>query len=84
MDDAAPLHRSIRDDQGLDPQFASLLRHHWMEEAQHAKLDTLMVGRAGQGHAEAEIVSAVDGYLEIGGMIDDGAEAAGPVRPRPP
>jgi hypothetical protein len=28
----------IRDDQGLDRQFASMLRHHWMEEAQHAKL----------------------------------------------
>ena len=34
---------SIRDNQDLDPQFKSLLRHHWMEEAQHAKLDTLMV-----------------------------------------
>ena len=33
----------IRDDQGLDRQFASMLRHHWMEEAQHAMLDTLMV-----------------------------------------
>src|SRR5690349_21637187 len=34
---------SVRDDQALDPLFKSLLRHHWMEEAQHAKLDTLMV-----------------------------------------
>lgn len=34
---------SVHEDGTLDPQFKSLLRHHWMEEAQHAKLDTLMV-----------------------------------------
>ncbi len=26
--------------EGLDPLFRSLLKHHWMEESQHAKLDT--------------------------------------------
>ena len=62
----------IRDDQGLDRQFASMLRHHWMEEAQHAMLDTLMVADLAKDMPEAEIVSAVDGYLEIGAMIDDG------------
>ena len=62
----------IRDDQGLDRQFASMLRHHWMEEAQHAMLDTLMVAELAKDMAEAEIVSCVDGYLEIGAMIDDG------------
>ena len=31
---------SIRDDGDLDPLFKSLLKNHWMEEAQHAKLDT--------------------------------------------
>ena len=34
---------SVVDDSQMDPQFKSLLKHHWMEEAQHAKLDTLMV-----------------------------------------
>ena len=34
---------SVQNDQELDPQFKSLLKHHWMEEAQHTKLDTLMV-----------------------------------------
>src|SRR5215831_14374570 len=34
---------SVRDTVDIDPQFSSLLRHHWLEEAQHAKLDTLMV-----------------------------------------
>src|SRR6476469_4628869 len=27
---------SVKDDGDLDPQFKSLLRHHWIEEAQHA------------------------------------------------
>lgn len=62
----------IRDDHGIDKQFASMLRHHWMEEAQHAMVDTLMVADLARGVPEAEFASAVDGYLEIGGMIDDG------------
>jgi hypothetical protein len=61
---------SVRDDQGLDPQFKSLLRHHWMEEAQHAMLDTLMVEAiAGQMDA-AEIGKGIEGYGALGGMLD--------------
>ena len=33
----------VRDNQNLDPQFKSLLKHHWFEESQHTKLDTLIV-----------------------------------------
>lgn len=62
----------IRDDSGIDKQFASMLRHHWLEEAQHAMLDTLMVAELARDMPESEIVSAVDGYLEIGAMLDDG------------
>ena len=62
----------VRDDQGIDKQFASMLKHHWMEEAQHAMLDTLMVAELARDMPEAEISRAVDGYLEIGGMIDEG------------
>ncbi|MBI3516997.1 MAG: hypothetical protein HY060_23450 [Proteobacteria bacterium] len=65
---------SVKDDAALDPQFASLLRHHWMEEAQHAKLDTLMVEEIAASCSNAEIAMAVDGYLEIGGMIDGGLQ----------
>ena len=63
---------STKDDQALDPQFKSLLRHHWMEEAQHAKLDTLMVEALAAGRTAEEIDRAVDGYLDIGGMLDAG------------
>ena len=63
---------SIHDNQSLDPQFKSLLKHHWMEEAQHAKLDTLMVQAITEACGEEEIGMAIDEYLEIGGMLDGG------------
>ncbi len=66
---------SVRDDSGLDPLFKSLLKHHWMEEAQHARLDTLMVEALADGRDEAGIAAAVDGYFEIGAFLDDGLKA---------
>jgi len=63
---------SIKDDQELDPQFKSLLKHHWMEEVQHAKLDTLMVESLAAGRNEEQIMNGVDEYLKIGGFIDNG------------
>ena len=63
---------SVRCDEALDPLFRSLLKHHWMEEAQHAKLDTLMVEALAEGRSEAEIQSALDEYLEIGMFLDEG------------
>jgi hypothetical protein len=61
---------SVRDNVDLDPQFRSLLRHHWLEEAQHAKLDTLMVEAIAQHLSEREIEEGIDDYLAIGGMLD--------------
>ena len=63
---------SIRDDQDLDPQFKSLLKYHWIEEVQHAKLDTLMVEALAGGRSEEQIMQAVEEYIEIGGFIDGG------------
>jgi hypothetical protein len=61
---------SVKDDQDLDPQFKSLLKHHWQEEAQHAKLDTLMVEALAEGCSSDEIGRGVSAYMTIGGMID--------------
>lgn len=61
---------SVRDDAGLDPLFKSLLRHHWLEEAQHARLDTLIVEALAEGRTELEIGRAIDGYFEIAAFID--------------
>jgi hypothetical protein len=63
---------SVKDDRTLDVQFESLLRHHWMEEAQHAKLDTLMVEALAGACTPEEIDRAVDEYLEIGAFLDAG------------
>jgi hypothetical protein len=63
---------SVVNNQGLDPQFKSLLKHHWMEESQHAKLDTLMVQAISEACSVTERENAIDGYLEIGGIIDGG------------
>ena len=66
---------SVRDDSDLDPLFKSLLKHHWMEEAQHAKLDTLMVEALAGGRDEAAIQRALDEYLEIGMFLDNGLKS---------
>jgi hypothetical protein len=63
---------SVRGDEGLDPLFKRLLKQHWMEEAQHARLDTLMVEAIAAGRSEAEIERGVDAYLAIGGFLDQG------------
>ena len=66
---------SIRDDGDLDPLFKRLMKHHWMEEAQHAKLDTLIVDALAEGRTEAEIDRAMDEFFEIGGFLDEGLKA---------
>src|SRR5256714_1748397 len=66
---------SIRDDGDLDPLFRSLMKHHWMEEAQHAKLDTLIVDALAEGRTEEQIDKAIDEFLEIGTFLDNGLKA---------
>jgi hypothetical protein len=63
---------SVRDDGTLDPQFKSLLRHHWMEEAQHAKLDTLMVEALCDNRTPAGIEEGISAYAALGAMLDAG------------
>jgi hypothetical protein len=50
---------------GLDPFFASLLKHHWLEEAQHAKIDALELKKLAESAPEAQIDKAVDDYIGI-------------------
>jgi len=66
---------SVVSNQALDPQFKSLLKHHWMEEAQHAKLDTLMVQELVRDLDSDAIAEGIDGYLKIGGFLDEGLKA---------
>ena len=63
---------SVRDDNALDQQFKSLLRHHWIEEAQHTKLDTLMVQALTDNLTPAEFEKGISDYASIGGLFDGG------------
>lgn len=63
---------SVRDDDAIDPQFKSLLKHHWQEESQHAKLDALVFFELAARCTAEQIDQAVDDFLDIGGFIDGG------------
>jgi hypothetical protein len=62
----------VRDNQNLDPQFKSLLKHHWLEESQHTKLDTLIVESVVKSATSKEIDQAFEEYGEIGMFLDNG------------
>jgi hypothetical protein len=63
---------AVKDNQDLDPQFKSLLKHHWLEESQHTKLDTLIVEELAEKATEKEIDQAFEEYGKIGAFIDEG------------
>jgi hypothetical protein len=56
----------VRDASGLDELFRDLLRFHWMEEAQHAKLDTMLIDEIAETATLEERETAVDELLELG------------------
>lgn len=63
---------SVRDDDLIDPQFKSLLKHHWLEESQHAKLDAMVFGELAARATSQQIDAAIDDFLDIGAFIDSG------------
>ncbi|HEY9629309.1 MAG TPA: hypothetical protein V6C84_18560 [Coleofasciculaceae cyanobacterium] len=48
------------------------MKHHWLEEAQHAKLDTLMVKSIAQKLDKAAIQQGIEDYLAIGEFLEGG------------
>jgi hypothetical protein len=63
---------SVKDNQDLDPQFRSLLKHHWIEEAQHAKLDALVLKTLAERSSPQDVATAIQEYFEIGSFLDAG------------
>ncbi len=63
---------SVRGDNGLDPLFRCLLKYHWMEEMQHAQLDTLITEALAESRSAQERAAAAEEYLEIGAFLDGG------------
>jgi hypothetical protein len=60
----------VRDHSGLDELFRDLLKFHWVEEAQHAKFDTLLIDEISEKVTLKEREAAIDELLELGGAID--------------
>ena len=60
----------VQDDSGLDALFRDILKFHWIDEAQHAKADTLLMAEVAESFTSAEREAAVDELLELGGAID--------------
>lgn len=62
--------RSVRGAEDIDPSYKNLLRCHWAEEAQHAKLDALLIEKGVLRRSEPERERAVRGYLGILGALE--------------
>jgi hypothetical protein len=60
----------VRQEKNLDPLFHDILKFHWIDEAQHAKADSLMIAEIIQGMSEEQREEAVGELLELGGAID--------------
>jgi hypothetical protein len=56
---------SVRDDQAIDPLCQSILKHHWLEEAQHARIDALELKKLVDAATPAQIVQGFSDYLEL-------------------
>lgn len=59
----------VRDDGTIDPLFQRLLKQHWLEESQHAKIDALELAKLVEDADDATIEAAFKDYLELGGAI---------------
>lgn len=61
---------SVKDDEGIDPLFKSLLRHHWLEEAQHARIDALELDKLASAATPGVVAKGIDEYFEMLDAID--------------
>lgn len=55
----------IRDQAEIEPLFQSLFKYHWVEEAQHAKIDALELAKMRRESPPEAVQQAIDDYFEI-------------------
>ncbi len=55
----------MRDNDEIEPLFAALFKYHWVEEAQHAKLDALELQKLRPDASEEQVQKAIDDYFDI-------------------
>jgi hypothetical protein len=60
----------VLDKTDLDGLFRDLLKYHWLDEAQHAKVDTMLIAEMVEDMTMAEREAAIDEVVELGGAID--------------
>jgi hypothetical protein len=60
----------VRDAGNLDTLFRDILRYHWIDEAQHAKADSLLMEEVAATMDGADRERAVDELLELGMAVD--------------
>lgn len=60
----------VRDCAELDALFRDILKFHWIDESQHAKADSLLIGEVAAGLREDAREAAIDELLELGMAID--------------
>jgi hypothetical protein len=60
----------VLDKTELDGLFRDLLKYHWLDEAQHAKIDTMLIAETVEGMPMAEREAAIDEVIELGGALD--------------
>jgi hypothetical protein len=61
---------SVKDDTGIDPFFVSLLKNHWLEESQHAKIDLLELLKLTTTASPEMLDKGFGDYLDIIGAFD--------------
>jgi hypothetical protein len=61
---------AFKDDEGLDAFTKHIFRHHWLEEAQHAKMDHLETLRAFEGMTPTERDTAIEDLIGLVASVD--------------
>ena len=67
----------VKDNKDIDPLFSKLLKCHWLEESQHARIDALELEKLVMAAEPEQIGVAVGDYLRPRGCLRRPAEAAG-------
>lgn len=62
--------QAVKQDRELDPFFESLLRHHWMEESQHARIDALELQKLLNGSSKELHLAGFRDYLDLCAAMD--------------
>lgn len=61
---------SVKDNAAIDPLFGKLLKSHWLEESQHARIDQLELAKMVVGSSPAQVVKALDDYSDLLAAFD--------------